>query len=250
MGCATSKAAPPPPLSEVFARKVTIEHYGVLGHSNSKRGRAEPPDHHTIFADPCSVRFVWDPHLHPGQAGGASGAIYEHIGISGDQGFPPDVKAAIKGEGDVAYHQYGYPKGKHVLHCVGFDFRSYSGAEPLSPDVARGLLADLYGKMFALAAKYGRGKIRLVPISAGIFSGPLHADMPQITADALLDAIAFVFGPDADATRTTYVADVEAVELCVYMEQEYSLYSAAWGKALAARAFARPTSEPEPEEKK
>jgi len=23
-----------------------------------------------------------------------------------------------------------------------------------------------------------------VPISAGIFSGPLHADMPQITADA------------------------------------------------------------------
>ena len=45
---------------------------------------------------------MWDPHLHPGQAGGASGAIYEHIGIAGDQGFPSDVKAAIKGEGDAA----------------------------------------------------------------------------------------------------------------------------------------------------
>ena len=85
------------------------------------------------------------------------------------------VVAMINKEGDVAYHRYGYPTSKHVIHAVGFDFRTYAQRElgdlALTAEVARDLLAGLYGKILELAAKHGRKKLRLVPISSGIFAG-------------------------------------------------------------------------------
>ena len=132
MGCLASKPASP---ESTFLRRISVEHFGVLGKRSvgpgfgTEEAAGPEPDKKTMIVDPCSARFVRDPNLHPGDAGGAAGAIYSFIGIKGDVGFPPDVVANIEKEGDVAYHMYGYPTSKHVLHCVGYDFRSYARRE-------------------------------------------------------------------------------------------------------------------------
>lgn len=230
-----------------MSRMLVVANYGVLGkRAGASRGSEEEvapaPDGETMIVDPCSARFVRDPSLHPGDAGGAAGAIYRFIGIDHDAGFPEDVVAAIAKEGDVAYHRYGYPTSKHVLHCVGFDFRTYASRElgglALSREIATDVLTSVYEKLFALAAKMGKKKLRLVPISSSIFAGELRSQMPQITADAILDAIDRCFQV-SDQTKRDYVDALEALELCVYVGAECADYTAAWSAALAARAFPR-----------
>lgn len=245
MGCAHSKGGKEP-LAATLAKRVAVVNYGVLGKRLSGAGAEEDgapaPDGETLFVDPCSVRFVRDPSLCPGGAGGASGAIYKFIGIDGDRGFPDDVVAQIAKEGDVAYHRYGYPTSKHVLHCVGYDLRSYAARElgdlALSREVARGLLSALYASLLTLAAKLGKKRLRLVPISSGIFAGPLARDMPGVTAEALLDAVDAVCresGPDVGIVRD-YVEAVEGLELCVFKADECAVYAAAWRDARAKRS--------------
>ncbi len=58
---------------------------------------------------------------------------------------------------DVAYHRYGYPHSHHVIHAVGYDFRTYSQRHgELDDEGAVELLGCLYAKFLALASKYRR----------------------------------------------------------------------------------------------
>ena len=125
MGCGPSKAkAPPPTLAEKVKDKVRIEHYGVLGMRREgcyEVKGSELPDGDTVIIDPCNADFVH--RSGPQHAGGAAGAIYQFLNIKTDPSFAQQVRAEIKGEGSCAYHRYGYPTSKHVIHAVGYDFR-------------------------------------------------------------------------------------------------------------------------------
>ena len=238
MGCGPSKArAPPPTLAEKVKDKVRIEHYGVLGMRREPlRGEvkgSELPDGDTVIIDPCNADFVH--RSGPQHAGGAAGAIYQWLGIKSDASFAQQVRAEIKGEGSCAYHRYGYPTSKHVIHAVGYDFRrpgSWGSGSDVDEDAVVDLLGGLYAKILALASKYGRKKLRLVPISAGIFSGSLQSRMPELTAQALLGAINMTFGAEAaeDPHRSTYVDMIESIEMCIYMESDYRAYARAWAR--------------------
>ncbi|KAH8057061.1 hypothetical protein JL721_9798 [Aureococcus anophagefferens] len=185
-------ASKPPDPAHDFMRAVVVRNYGVLGKRMAGGGEeaaAPAPDKHTMIVDPCSARFVRTQGCAIADAGGASGAIYEFIGYRDDAGFPADVVNGIEREGDVFYHKYGWPNSKHVIHCVGYDFRTYAKRElgdlALSPEIARDLLAKLCERLLMETAKSGPSTLRLVPVSAGIFAGPLLGDMPAITAEAL-----------------------------------------------------------------
>lgn len=84
-----------------FVRGIPLRSYGVLGQRLSAAGdllevapfpSAIPG---CIFIDPASLHHIKPPGK-PGNAGGASGAIYEAIGIAGDAAFPDDVVAKIQ----------------------------------------------------------------------------------------------------------------------------------------------------------
>ena len=241
-------ASKPPDPAHDFMRAVVVRNYGVLGKRMAGGGEeaaAPAPDKHTMIVDPCSARFVRTQGCAIADAGGASGAIYEFIGYRDDAGFPADVVNGIEREGDVFYHKYGWPNSKHVIHCVGYDFRTYAKRElgdlALSPEIARDLLAKLYERLLMETAKSGPSTLRLVPVSAGIFAGPLLGDMPAITAEALLDASAACFASSkmvgAKAEKDVF-ADYAAhatVELCVYLERDFARYEAAWKAAVAKR---------------
>ena len=237
MGCGPSKAkAPPPTLAEKVKDKVRIEHYGVLGMRREGRYEvkgSELPDGDTVIIDPCNADFVH--RSGPQHAGGAARAIYHFLNIKTDPSFAQQVKAEIKGEGSCAYHRYGYPTSKHVIHAVGYDFRRpgpWGSGSDVDEDAVVDLLGGLYAKILALASKYGRKKLRLVPISAGIFSGSLQSRMPELTAQALLGAINMTFGAEAaeDPHRSTYVDMIESIEMCIYMESDYRAYARAWAR--------------------
>ena len=237
MGCLPSKdRAPPPTLAEKVKDKVRIEHYGVLGKRRQGRKEeevADEPDGDTVIIDPCNADFVH--RSGPQHAGGAAGAIYQFLNIKTDPSFAQQVKAEIKGEGSCAYHRYGYPTSKHVIHAVGYDFRRpgpWGSGSDVDEDAVVDLLGGLYAKILALASKYGRKKLRLVPISAGIFSGSLQSRMPELTAQALLGAINMTFGAEAaeDPHRSTYVDMIESIEMCIYMESDYRAYARAWAR--------------------
>ena len=115
-----------------------------------------------------------------------------------------------------------------MIHAVGYDFRRPGpwGSAHVDEDAVVDLLGGLYAKILALASKYGRKKLRLVPISAGIFSAS-YSRMPELTAQALLGAINMTFGADAaeDPHRSTYVDMIEYIEMCIYMESDYRAYA-------------------------
>mmetsp|Transcript_17298 Transcript_17298/g.69560 ORF Transcript_17298/g.69560 Transcript_17298/m.69560 type:complete len:370 (+) Transcript_17298:71-1180(+) len=127
MGCIFSAARPSLTVAGSVWSKVRVVPYGVLGTQlatdspRSERRVGVAPDGETLVVDPCSARIVR--RGRPSEAGGAAGAIYAFLGIDGDATFPADVVAAIAREGDVAYHRYGYPVSRHVVHAVGVDFR-------------------------------------------------------------------------------------------------------------------------------
>ena len=102
---------------------ITVVDYGVLGTQlvpgSGIVRHAEPPNNFTAFVDPAGLPFIQ--RMGPSGAGGASGSIYEHIGIRDDDSFPEDVVEAIADECQAAYHLYATADGgvHHCIHAVG-----------------------------------------------------------------------------------------------------------------------------------
>ena len=91
--------------------RIRVVDYGVLGTQlvpgSGIVTQAEPPDDFTAFVDPAGLQFIQ--RFGPSGAGGASGSIYEHIGIRGDDAFPDEVRGAIEEECDAGYHMFATP---------------------------------------------------------------------------------------------------------------------------------------------
>jgi hypothetical protein len=87
--------------------RIRIVDYGVLGTQlvpgSGLVRQAEPPDDFTAFVDPAGLPYIQ--RVGPRGAGGASGSIYEHIGIRDDDEFPEDVREVITEECEAHYHR-------------------------------------------------------------------------------------------------------------------------------------------------
>lgn len=198
--------------------QVRVVNYGVLGTAARSGGTwssqdvrvAPEPDENMAIVDPCSVKII---RSYPNEAGGASGAIYAFVNILKDKAFPPDVVSAIKREGDVHYHRYGYPKSKHVLHAVSVDFRRGTA----TVDEAVQTLSAIYENTMRKAARIGRKALRIPPIAAGIYAGHLAPSMPHVTATAFGLGLQRV---QDDPDFALFAAEVESVEICIYEQSE------------------------------
>ena len=119
------------------------------------------------------------------------------MGISGDKAFPREVVENVKKVGDAFPHGYRYERGVlDVIHTVGPDFRVLPKGEATYPrGLARSQLATAYGNVLRAYLDVHEDtyrtvrRLRLVPISGGVFAGSLLPDIPRLTFEALGDAI-------------------------------------------------------------
>lgn len=200
-----------------FLQGVRIVPYGVLGTQLSMQGSlvevASPPDQATVITDPAGLPYVRG--VTKG-AGGAAGAIYNFLGLNGGP-LPDDVKARIHSIGDACYHDYN---GKKVIHVVGPDFRQGKWSErEAAIELARAYRNVLHEFVISEA-----DTLRLLPVSAGVFSGPLYNQMPALTQQALSSGFEQLHPFDKEqATR-----EGKRIELCVFMNREWDMYTTAF----------------------
>jgi len=235
-----------------FLHMIAPVPWGVLGLAQGERWTtieaADPPDGDTLIVDPASIRFIRNPNMWPADAGGASGAIYKKLGLV--ESFPADVVAAIQKSGDVAYHRYGYPTSIHVLHCTGPDFKETDATR----EEAVGMLEHVYYNVLAEAARVGKSTLRLLPISAGIFSGPFRTEMPQMTAEALIQSAERLAKADPglfknlmpDAAIEEDGCGMLRVEFCLYAPKDLDMYASALKAALGQRGGEASAEAPAP----
>jgi hypothetical protein len=192
-----------------FLSAINVVSYGVLGMNNQNRQVAPEPDANTIFVDPANLAMIQNPKLGPSCAGGAAGAIYRYLGISRAKTFAYEVRAAVQHESDAGYKQYNRgAASKHVIHTVGPDFKR---VPQMTKQEAVAKLAETYRNVFTIAAQVGRPALRLLPVSSGIFSGKFSADMPSLTAMAIIRGYKML----SEWLRACIRLDMQ-VELCVF----------------------------------
>lgn len=200
--------------SEIFAR-VKVVPYGVLGLSSDGKQAAEP-DEHTAFVDPAGLHHVQGGG--PSGAGGAAGALYRWLGIDKDASFPAPVVAAITQPLLAKFHAYG---NRMCIHVIGPDFRK----RPYTRDEAVCELAEAYKNVLLEFHHSGLPRLRLLPVSGGIFSGPFGPQLPELTAEALTSA----FGALQPEARQALLE--KDLELCIFMTKEFPDFEAAcYGK--------------------
>ena len=225
--------------------RIRLVDYGVMGTQLVPRSgivrRAEPPDDFTAFVDPAGLH-----HIHgsgPSSAGGASGGIYEHVGIRGDRHFPEDVRQAVNEECDAHYHRYHTAGGHHhVIHTVG----PRLGHGKYTWDEAVATLARAYRNVLACFARFAASKgpaeaglapagapvrLRLLPISGGIFAGEYQKRIAPLTLAALHAGICLL----TEEECAVLAKDGVQIELCVFRAVELAPFRAAMAAQLAGQ---------------
>jgi len=181
-----------------------VVRYGILGSGITVKGGFDPhagpvPDAHTVILDPAGLYFI---QHGPQGAGGAAGAMYKYLNL---HSFPDEVSTSIT---DVLMAKlHVYPKGP-VIHVVGPDL---GGSQE---NAAIELLTTAYSNVLKEFAKSGFKKLRLLPISGGIFSGQWSHKIHEFTFTALGNAIS---GLNDDEAAALQAADVE---MCIFNEHE------------------------------
>ena len=233
--------------------RIRIVDYGVLGTQlvpgSGIVRHAEPPDDFTAFVDPAGLHHIQQSG--PSRAGGASGSIYEHIGIRGDRSFPEDVRQAVNEECDAHYHRYKNGGGEHhhVIHTVG----PRLGHGKYTWDDAVATLAGAYRNVLACFAGFAASKaeaglapkgspvrLRLLPISGGIFAGEYQQQIAPLTLAALQAGIGLlteeergVLAMDVDGTEGKAAEGAAQIELCVFLAVELDAFHAAMAEQMA-----------------
>ncbi len=222
--------------------RIRVVEYGVLGTQLVPGAgivqRAEPPDDLTAFVDPAGLPYIQ--RAGPAGAGGASGSIYEHIGIRGDAAFPDDVVAAIRLECEAHYHRYETADGTrhHCIHTVGpmlgYGKHSYAEAVETLAGAYRNVLTQYVAFASSRAAaglpEGAAVRLRLLPISGGIFAGEYQARIAPLTLAALAAGLELL----SDEARAVLERDEGApqIELCVFLASELEAFRAAMAHAL------------------
>ena len=145
-----------------------------------------------------------------------------------------------KEPGDAKYHRYERRGGSpgsdggtgvaHVIHAVGPDFRRLHdppGTPPHSRAEVVATLARAYGNILREFAASGQRRLRLLPVSGGIFAGPFAAEVPALTWEALQ----LGFGRLSLAERRA--VQRRAVDLCLFDHADLARFRAAGFPAAA-----------------
>ena len=114
-----------------FLKCVNVVGHSVLGSQLTSEGEiidvAGYPGDDEAIVDPAGLSYI-SGEAPPCNAGVASGAIYQWVGLSDLHSFPIGVVEAVTKPGQAKYHRYTDTEGKgtaarHVIHVVGPDFR-------------------------------------------------------------------------------------------------------------------------------
>lgn len=135
-----------------------------------------------MLTSPSSTRPVSLTSSAPPRAlGGASGQIYQWLGISKDRSFPDDVRRAIRRTLQAKFFEVGTAWEKKCVRVVGTNFST----DPFSRPVAVQRLASAYCAALSEFATAGAGTLRMLPISGSNFSCFFRHELPALTAEAL-----------------------------------------------------------------
>jgi len=124
----------PRSIAVLLLQRIEVVPYSVLG-QQLVRGegvidRAAHPDTGIAFCDPTVLSLVQG--AGPGCAGGASGAIYDFLGIRDDNTFPQPVREVATAVGLAKHHAYPQEEGGplHCIHTVSPNFSRRCAAPP------------------------------------------------------------------------------------------------------------------------
>ena len=200
--------------------KVSVKPYGVLG-IQAKTGTAEgtvrkaqEPGEDVAVVDPAGLRHIQ--RIGPRKAKGAAGAVYVWLGIHTEHAFPEAVRSAVTMHGHAKHHKYGQ---KACVHVASPDFRGFGGD---AKEVAVAKLSVAYLNLLEEFLTTSSICLRMLPVSSGIFAGHLRLHMPAITAAALVQAICKL------TAESQLKLDGRSVEMCIFSEEDYPLYLAAF----------------------
>jgi hypothetical protein len=185
--------------------------------------KAPKPDETMAVVDPAGLPYIQDKG--PGAASGASGTIYSWIGLSNKNAFPEDVRKHVTHECTARLHKYD---AGNVIHSIGPDLRQAKWTKTTTGHRARVVeaLAQAYQHILAEFATSTLKRLRLLPVSGGIFSGTYSPDMPRITVEALQKGFSLL-----DDGAQARVIEAEVLELCIFLEREFKAYSQAVNEA-------------------
>jgi len=216
-----------PSIAPEFTARVKIVPYGILG-SGSKGQLAPAPDAKTAFVDPAGLHHIKPPGG-PSGAGGAAGVIYKWLGISSDPSFPQPVVDAIGQSLQAKFFSYGDDGGKKCIHVVGPDLREGN----YTRETAVNDLACAYRNVLSEFCLSGLPRLRLLPVSGGIFSGPFKDQLPYLTAEALESGYVQLSRAQQEQIL---MADIE---MCIFMEREVPAFERAFADCVNAATTAR-----------
>eukprot|EP00747_Dinoflagellata_sp_TGD_P208314 gnl/TRDRNA2_/TRDRNA2_81817_c0_seq2.p3 gnl/TRDRNA2_/TRDRNA2_81817_c0~~gnl/TRDRNA2_/TRDRNA2_81817_c0_seq2.p3 ORF type:complete len:131 (+),score=26.19 gnl/TRDRNA2_/TRDRNA2_81817_c0_seq2:402-794(+) len=100
-------------------------------------------------------------------------------------------------------------------------------AECAGRDEAVGDLAKVYRNILAEFAASDLPRLRLLPVSGGIFSGKFAPQLPAMTAEA----IGLGFSRLEHAAKVQ-VLKASSLELCIFMESDFDAFSKAFDEAV------------------
>lgn len=201
---------------------VEIVPYSVLGTqlaSGSIEQKASKPTKDIVVVDPAGLDFIQN--YGPSGAGGASGAIYAWLQVVDEAKFHTTVREAIQSPGQAKVHTYG----EHaVIHVAS---PNLGEARYDSQRSASEALTQAYSNVLKEFAICDAPRLRLLPISSGIFAGALGGVLPKMTFEALDKGFRLLDSQTKDLVLQKL--DHNSAEMCIFGKEDFPLYRRACG---------------------
>mmetsp|Transcript_120772 Transcript_120772/g.386686 ORF Transcript_120772/g.386686 Transcript_120772/m.386686 type:complete len:479 (-) Transcript_120772:35-1471(-) len=189
---------------------VYVVPYGVLD---------QAPNVHTAIVAPAGLVLIQ--HNRPDEAGGASGAIYQELGISRAGGFGPEVTESITVPSDAKL--VFYEAHFDVIHVAAPKLEEAQD----QADACERLISSYTNVFKEFASNKWAGslnELRLLPIAGGIFAGSYKQSLPMMTATAVDQALSDLKGdPWIDA-----VFKCTTIKMCIFKGEEHDDYRKAF----------------------
>jgi hypothetical protein len=124
---------------------------------------------------------------------------------------------SLHGPTDAKFHNYD---GAKIVHAIGPDFREGEWSErEAAVELSRTYRNILHEFVLSEA-----DTLRILPVSSGIFSGPLYNQMPALTHEALSMGLEQLHPFDVQVVTEK----TKRIELCIFMEREWDPYVTAF----------------------
>jgi hypothetical protein len=213
-----------------------IKHYGVLGYSKEAKTQIPSVGDKDVICDPAGLNFInTNDSTKYIEAGGASEAIYQHIGIqkigqqkkcknSENLNIYKTVQTEIKQECQACCKKYTIAPNSeiNVIHVVGPNYGNNTNSKWTTDDMKR--LIEAYKAVFNVFVTYFDNSytLRLLPISSDIFAGKFKKEIPKHSFDAIQKVL-------NDLTSTNK-AKISCIDYCMFRKQEHENFTETYKK--------------------